>query len=346
MTIQYRHRADENRKGRRMTSFSPDILKTRVFLVPVIVLLLMILLTGAGISGEINKKAGTTGFSFLKLGVGAKAVAMGGAFTAVADDPAAMYYNPAGTVNLTGRQFLVGYHNYVLDLQSGFVAVTIPFMQERRLGFFIDYLNFGDFTETNEFGQITGDFSGGDFLLGANISSPVYQSLTAGANIKFISESAAGYSAEALAADLGFYYRFGDDRTTAGLAITNLGFVLSGFSSGSEQEHEDDLPLNVRAGVAHALQELPFTASIDAVIPNDNDLYVNLGLEMYELRPLYLRLGYSSFGENYKTGSNDSAIGGFSFGFGIDYKELHVAYAFMPYLDLGSSHRVTVTGGF
>jgi hypothetical protein len=302
-------------------------------------------LAAPGISGSINKGAGTTGFPFLKLGVGAKAVAMGGAFTAVADDPAALYYNPAGTINMENKRFLADYHNYVLDIQSGFLAATMPVMEKRRLGLFIDYLNFGDFIETDEFGNITGDFSGGDFLIGANFASPVYQSLTAGVNVKFISESAAGYSAEAFAADIGFYYRFGDSLTSVGMAVHNLGFVASGFSSGSNDEHKDDLPLNVRAGVAHSLRELPLLAALDLVFPNDNDIYINAGLEMYELQPLYLRLGYSSFGENYKTESNDSFFGGFSFGFGLDYKDFHIAYAFVPYLDLGTSHRVTITGG-
>ncbi len=50
-----------------------------------------------------NKNVGTTGFSFLKLGVGAKAIAMGGAYSAVADDPSIIYYNPAGTINLKGK---------------------------------------------------------------------------------------------------------------------------------------------------------------------------------------------------------------------------------------------------
>jgi hypothetical protein len=40
--------------------------------------------------------AGTTGLNFLKIGVGAKAVGMGEAFRAVADDASALYWNPAG----------------------------------------------------------------------------------------------------------------------------------------------------------------------------------------------------------------------------------------------------------
>jgi hypothetical protein len=306
----------------------------------------MTLLANSGFGGSINKNAGTTGFPFLKLGVGARAIAMGGAFTAVASDPATLYYNPAGTINLGEKQMMAGYHNYVLDIQSGFLAVTLPLKDKYRMGFFIDYLNFGNFNETNTAGEVTGEFSGGDFLLGANFAAPVYERLSAGINLKFMTERAAGYSAEAMSTDIGFFYRFGDDLTAVGLSINNLGFVLSGFSSGDVTEHKDDLPLSIRAGVAHSLRELPVIASLDAVWPNDNDLYVNVGLEVYKLQPLFLRLGYSTFGENYKTESNSSELGGFSFGFGVDVEEFHISYAFVPYLDLGTSHRVTITKGF
>lgn len=38
----------------------------------------------------------TNAASFLKIGAGAKAISLGGAFVAVADDASAGYWNPAG----------------------------------------------------------------------------------------------------------------------------------------------------------------------------------------------------------------------------------------------------------
>ena len=43
---------------------------------------------------------GTTAAAFLNIGVGSRANAMGGAFTAMADDATALYWNPAGLANL------------------------------------------------------------------------------------------------------------------------------------------------------------------------------------------------------------------------------------------------------
>lgn len=306
-----------------------------------LVMAFVLLAAGGAAAKDINDKAGTTGFSFLKLGVGAKAVAMGGAFTAVADDPSTIYYNPAGTFFLPRRQVLAGYHNYVLDIQSGFLAHTRPIIDKLGGGAFIDYLNFGDFTRTDINGIPSGEFSGGDFLIGVNASMLVNPGLAVGLNVKYMHESADGYGADAVAADIGILYRLPDSLTTVGLSAYNLGGVVSGFT-----DHKDKLPLGVRAGAAHSLRELPLVVALDGVLPNDNDPYVNVGAEFYKFEPLYLRAGYSLFGENFKTGSSSDGWGGFSAGFGLDIRDYHISYAFMPYLDLGSSHRVTISGEF
>ncbi len=45
----------------------------------------------------------------INRGIGTRAMAMGGAFTAVADDPFAVYYNPAGLAQVEGNKFYVEY---------------------------------------------------------------------------------------------------------------------------------------------------------------------------------------------------------------------------------------------
>jgi len=310
-------------------------------LITAVVLALAALPLFSASAKEINDKAGTTAFSFLKLGVGAKAVAMAGAFTAVADDPSTLHYNPAGTAYLQKRQLLAGYHNYVLDIQSGFIAHTRPLTDKYAIGAYIDYLNFGNFTKTNASGETIGEFSGGDFLIGFNFAAKIYPGLATGINIKYMHESADGYGSDAIAADLGALYKFGDSLTTAGLSLYNLGAVFSGYT-----DHKDDLPMSARIGLAHSLRELPLIVAIDGVLPNDNDPYANFGAEFFKFEPLYLRAGYSLFGENYKTGSDTDGWGGFSAGFGLDIRDYHISYAFMPYMDLGSSHRITIAGEF
>ena len=52
-------------------------------------------------AGKIFRKVGTAGAQFLKIGTGARAVGMGEAFVAVADDASAIWWNPAGVARIT-----------------------------------------------------------------------------------------------------------------------------------------------------------------------------------------------------------------------------------------------------
>lgn len=71
-------------------------------------------------------KVGTTGAQFLEVGVSPRADAVGGAFTAIADDASAVYYNPAGLVQLENRQVMVSLIDYPADISYSFVGVALP----------------------------------------------------------------------------------------------------------------------------------------------------------------------------------------------------------------------------
>lgn len=58
--------------------------------------LLGLVLPGTAGAAQIFEKVGTFDGQFLKIGIGARAAAMGGAFVAVADDASALYWNAAG----------------------------------------------------------------------------------------------------------------------------------------------------------------------------------------------------------------------------------------------------------
>jgi len=64
-----------------------------------VIFLLFALLQSEGFS-QVTK-TGTTAAKFLSIGIGPRANAMGGAFTSVANDASALYWNPAGAATLT-----------------------------------------------------------------------------------------------------------------------------------------------------------------------------------------------------------------------------------------------------
>jgi len=125
--------------------------------------------------------------------------------------------------------------------------------------------------------------------------------------------------------------------------IQNLGVQLSNFTSTADK---DPLPLRFRAGGAVLPKGLPVRLVGDVVLPADNDVYLAIGMEVVEVKPLYIRLGWSSFGSNYKTGASGDDIAGFTAGFGVEYNKMHFSYAITPQAELGTSHRITLTGSF
>ncbi len=305
----------------------------------------LILIAASLWGGSDNSNVGTSAFNFLKIEVTARPVSMGGAFTGVADDESAIYYNPAGIVSLEGKRYILGYHNNIFDLQSGFVGLilSLGYKNEKAAAVFIDYLNYGDFIETDNQGNETGTFGGSDFLLGFGYAMSLNEEFHVGITAKLIYEKIDVYSSHGFAFDFGVKKTFNYNRTSIGLSIQNLGLQLSGFTEGAEK---DPLPLRIRGGVSTKLKGLPLMVAGDVIYPTDNDIYFAMGAEFLSIEPLFLRLGWTSFGSNYKTGASNDDIGGFAAGFGLEYGKMEFSYAVSPQAELGTSHRITINGGF
>ncbi|HWR84053.1 MAG TPA: PorV/PorQ family protein [Candidatus Deferrimicrobium sp.] len=289
---------------------------------------------------DIHSKAGTSAFTFMKIPVGARAVAMGGAFTGLADDESALYYNPAGISSLEGKRFIAAYHNYFVDIQSGFVGYITQFRENVAIGAWVNYMNYGDFVATDSLGDVTGDFSGGDLVAAVTIASRQNHNFSVGGTIKLIYERIEKYGASGVAADLGVKYTSDRGRLSAGLAVQNLGAQLDALDVEKYR-----LPLAVRGGVAVRPRAFKLIVAGDLVVPVDNDPIIEFGADYYEFRPFYARVGWNSFGSNYRGADSNDNWAGLSLGMGFDYGRMHIAYAFSPSADLGESHRVTLTGG-
>jgi hypothetical protein len=322
----------------------------------------MLLLTFSSGAYAINSKAGTYAYSFLKIPVGAKASAMGGAHTGLADDESALYYNPAGITQIPGSAVSASYNNYLAGIQGGFLTYIAPWGKRAKLGFAINYLNYGTMVKTDSTGASHGDFSGGDLALSLtaawrwptesgseydNEEVPYdenglprqWSGLSLGITTKFVYEGFDEYSSDALAIDLGLIYGLRDNRTRFGLSASNLGFQMRSLS----QEHKDALPAILRAGIGHHLKAAPIIVSADAVKPLDNDPFVAAGINFVQFQPLSIRAGFSTTGSNYKTDSDKDKLAGMSFGAGIVLKKFVFDYAFIPYADIGSSHRIAIS---
>src|SRR4051812_8903200 len=92
--------------------------------------------------------AGTTSAAFLRLGFGARATAMGDAFTARPDDASATYWNPAGLSLLPSRELLAEHDLHVQDINVDRLAFVQPLGAagsgpRKAIGASLTYLSLG-----------------------------------------------------------------------------------------------------------------------------------------------------------------------------------------------------------
>ena len=80
---------------------------------------------------------GTTVADFLNIGIGARASGMGGAFTGLADDASAIYWNPGGLTQLQRPETMGMYTVWLADTSYQFVGGAGPTLRDIRRQYFI-----------------------------------------------------------------------------------------------------------------------------------------------------------------------------------------------------------------
>ena len=103
--------------------------------------------------------AGTTAGNFLKLGVGARAAALGDAFTVIVDDSTSLYWNPAGLAKIEKRQFSATYNMWFAGINQGYLGMGFPLSIGGVAAGGVNYVNMGDFDGRDEAGNPTGTFT-------------------------------------------------------------------------------------------------------------------------------------------------------------------------------------------
>ena len=285
-----------------------------------------------------DSNSGTKSYQFLKIGPVARAAALGNAFTAVKDDPGALFYNPAGVATLKQRGIILSYMNYVSDIQSGAVGYLHPILGHSLIGGSITYLTYGDFVQSDESGNQTGNFGVKDFSFNLTYGWSAFPFLNLGATSKIIHEKIDDLSGYGWGLDLGAIYSLPDSRTNFGFAVQNLGAEINAI--GGEKA---GLPTQFKLGLTHILKGSEFLFLAEINKPVDYKFFFNFGVEISKIQPLLLRAGWSTSGSDLKFGGDSDQWAGISFGLGALWQELKIDYSHSFLGALGGVHRVTLS---
>ena len=296
----------------------------------------------SGLSFSIHgyaSDAGSNAFSFLRIGEGARPVAMGEVFTTVVDDVNSIYWNPAGLGRITHQEITASYLSYIVDINSGHFGYVSP-TSVGGLGISITYLDYGKIEETTEkepIGEGLDYYRPSDIAMTASYGIKVNNKLSSGISVKAIYEEIQDYTANGVAIDLGMLYELPIKNLTLGFTAKNLGLQTKAFI---EKKH--DLPLVFDVGLGYS----PFSKALKLGLvlfkPQDGDFNLNLGGEYNWRELIYLRTGYRGMGEDLKTGSGKDSLTGFCAGLGLNMKSYQLDYAFVPFNELGDTHRVSL----
>ena len=288
-------------------------------------------------------KVGTTGAQFLELGVSSRAMGMAEAFTAVADDITAVYYNPAGLVNLYGYEAAFTLVQLPADVSYSFMGFGLPLESVGGvLGIGFYGLRSGDIIErTYERGTFEGTgrtFSWEDYAMSVSYGRYLTDRFAIGLSVKFIGSKSHDYSATGWAADVGTNYDTGFRGFKIAMSISNFGPDMT-FINNSYP-----LPINFKFGgtinVIEGESHL-VTFAAEGSHPSDNLEKYNAGIE-YTFNERFSLRGGSRF--NYDE-DGFTAGGGIRVPFGEE-SEIRLDYAFQDFGVLTEVHRFTMSLAF
>ena len=320
-------------------------------------IVLLLLFFQVNVYAQSVSRVGTTAAPFLKIGVGARALAMGEAYVTQANDVTGLYWNPAGLGFMPRNQFIFNHYDYFAGLSYDFVGVAVNLPTIGTVGAQFTHLGAPDLERTTLLNQDgSGEMISSNFYaVGISYGRALTDRFGIGGTIKYIRETLWHSHASGVGFDIGVQYTTIFKNVKIGMSITNFGSGMKMEGRDLLIQHDIDptaagnnetinadlstdefpLPILFRVGLSMnitkdflGLEDHDLIVACDANHPNDNNEYLNLGGEYVFHDFIALRAGYRNM-------LLEDSEGGFTFGFGmhvkISYFDFNLDYAAIDY---------------
>jgi hypothetical protein len=217
--------------------------------------------------------------SFLKIGAGAKATALGGAFVAVADDASAGYWNPAGLAQLKGPIISLADRIPEMDTSYANMAIASPIWHFGVIGLNAIYYGVGNVATYDDNGANTGTLTDREAAVILSYAYNLNQ-LLLGINMKYIyqemnTDDIGSSIYDGIGADVAILYKVYEHLTVG--ANFHSKFKMTGDN---DTDMTNESPMNIRAG-----------AYYKANIGKNNLLNFMIDLNQTKAYPLKLHCG-------------------------------------------------------
>jgi hypothetical protein len=240
--------------------------------------------------------------------VGARPLAMGGAFIGLADDANATYWNPAGLAQLEKTKATLMYTSNNRDAinYQDYEAIVQPVTPDLVLGF--SHIGSRALMEDGVDDQDWFWLSGGFKMKTTPVSF--------GVNLRKIDNSYPGLDTET-GIDISFFYKV-DDRISVGLLVQDFNKPVLEYRGYPVTEYIR----NIRPGVAfRPTKDSVLTMDIYDLLDDGDAQPLRVGYEKRLESGLALRAGYYNLG--------DDSNGGLTFGAGMEFSNIQADLAVM-----------------
>jgi hypothetical protein len=364
----------QNQSSRSFTSMSAGLKKIIRRLRPLYIVLHLSIFTFFSASAQIG---GQYAYAFLKQKPSARLTGLNGSQIALRDDDLALAFMNPALLNNSMHNALTFNHDFLLGkISAGYFGYGHA-VEKLKMTFQggIQYINYGNFKQADEFGNIQGDFKAAEYAVSLGAGRQINERLSAGLNVKYISSQLEAYKSTGLVADLAGAYWNDAKKFGATVVFKNMGAQLSSYTD----KHED-MPLDVQVGFTKKLQKAPFRVS--AVLhdlnrwtlryknPLDNEItllgetpsepsrlsqeldnffrHLNLGGELLlgKNENFRFRVGYSHQVRKEMSVSNIRSMAGFSLGFGIKVSKFRLDYGLGKQHLAGGMNHLSISTNF
>lgn len=276
------------------------------------------------------QSAGNSGLAFLKLGFGARNIAMSDLGVVAANDLTAFYYNPSQIAVNQKTQLSFTHNSLFQDLSSemfagSFSIFNLPF----AVG--VNTTSVNDIEIRTKPGEPDALFNAHNFYASISTAHRIIENLFGGVSIKYIYENLYTDDATGIAFDFGLNYQGLVDGLSFGTSLRNIGSMNELRSSSTV------LPTDFRLGTAYDFSIPVVNLNLTAFAgyqkyTKSDESHLHLGGEAVYNKTFAVRFGYMS-------GYDSKNI---TTGFGLKWKGLNLDYAYVPVkYGLGDSHIIT-----
>jgi hypothetical protein len=280
-----------------------------------------------------------SGAAFLKIGSGARPAALGEAYTAVANDVDALYYNPGGLARLERPEVGATHALWLLDTTFDFVGYAHP-TPAGTFGLGVTRLATGTQEGRSADRARTSGFDASDTAVTASFGRRgPFSGTGLGANLKYLQSRIGSYSATAFAMDFGLIRTVPGTEFSMGASVLNVGRGMRFL------EQVDPLPLTFAAGAAYRFAGVLQVAVDFRHEPYDKRSTFGIGTEYALFRGISLRGGYASSVAS-AGGEGAPLFEGLGAGLGMRLGRYRFDYTLTPFGALGNAQRISIGARF